>query len=217
MALAIFDLDNTLIGGDSDVLWGDFLGTQGYVDANDYKQAHERFYQDYMAGELDILAFLRFQLQILTEHDTETLFEWRRRFIEDHVRPIMLPKAMALIEQHRKAGDELLIITATNRFITEPIAKLLGIKHLLAAEPEMVNGRYTGNIVGTPTYAEGKVTRLHEWLAETELNLNGSFFYSDSRNDLPLLRLVDNPVAVDADPTLTQEATEKGWAIISLR
>ena len=217
MSLAIFDLDNTLLGDDSDYLWGRFLIEQGLVDEDAYERENQRFYDAYRAGTLDIQAFLNFMLQPLSAHPPARLLEWRARFLQDKIEPIILPEALALLARHRNAGDTLLIITATNRFITEPIAQRLGVPHLLATDIEFIDGRYTGRPLGTPCFQHGKVERLRAWLAETGRELAGSWFYSDSHNDLPLLDLVTHPVAVDPDQTLAQYARERGWPIISLR
>lgn len=217
MKLAIFDLDNTLIAGDSDCLWGEYLSEQGYVDSEAYQAGHEKFYEEYVAGTMDIYEFLEFQLKVLADNDRETLEEWRKDYIETKVQPIILHKAIQLVEGHRQQGHELLIITATNRFITEPIAKKFNIDNLIACEPEIIDGQYTGKAVGTPSYAAGKVTRLHEWLARQQQNLEESWFYSDSLNDIPLLKEVDHAIAVDADETLIAEAEKQDWPIISLR
>ncbi len=217
MALAIFDLDNTLLGGDSDYLWGRFLVEQGIVDGDKYERENQRFYDEYKAGTLDIFEFLRFSLRPLTEHDNETLAAWHRQFMREKIEPIMLPKAHELLKRHREQGDYLLIITATNRFVTEPIGEAFGIDDMLATDPEIRDGRYTGEVAGTPCFQQGKVTRLNQWLEQTGRNLQGSWFYSDSHNDLPLLELVENPVAVDADETLSAHAEQKGWQQLSLR
>lgn len=217
MALAIFDLDNTLLAGDSDYLWGEYLVEQGLVEAAEYEQANKRFYEDYQNGTLDILAFLAFSLRPLTQYEPEALHTWRRQFIAEKIKPVVLPRAKALIAEHRRRGDLPLIITATNRFVTEPIAELLGIEHLLATEPEFLDGRYTGRVRGTPTYRQGKIKALQEWLAREGCNLDGSWFYSDSHNDIPLLEHVSHPVAVDPDPTLRAHAQAQGWQVISLR
>ncbi|RRJ83087.1 HAD family hydrolase [Aestuariirhabdus litorea] len=217
MALAIFDLDNTLLGGDSDHSWGEFLVNKGVVDATEYKQANDRFYQHYLNGTLDIHEFLSFALRPLTQHSLEELAALHQEFMQRCIEPMMLPKAQALLQQHREAGDFLLIITATNRFVTEPIARRLGVDDLLATDPELLDGRYTGDISGTPCFQEGKVERLEQWLADKAYSLEGSYFYSDSCNDLPLLERVDNPVAVDADARLSAIAIERGWPLISLR
>ena len=217
MALAIFDLDNTLIAGDSDHGWGEFLVANDKVDANHYQRMNDQFYVDYEAGCLDILAYLEFSLAPLAATSMEELAALHLKFMQQIISPLRLPKAEALIEQHRQAGDRLLVITSTNRFIVEPICQALGIDELLATDPEIIDGRYTGKIVGTPTYQEGKVERLKLWLSENNETLAGSFFSSASINDLPLLLEVDKPVAVDPDDALSAEATSRGWDIISLR
>jgi HAD superfamily hydrolase (TIGR01490 family) len=217
MALAIFDLDNTLIAGDSDYLWGQHLIGLGVVDGPSYEAANDRFYDDYRHGRLDIDAFLRFALRPLSEHSPATLERWRAEFVAERIDPILLPAARALIERHRSAGDTLLIITATNAFVTAPIAERFGIEHLIATEPEQANGRFTGRVAGTPAFREGKVARLEQWLAVRGESLDGSCFYSDSINDLPLLERVQRPAAVDPDERLARVAEERGWPIMSLR
>lgn len=217
MSLAIFDLDSTLIAGDSDHLWGVFLCERGLVDGSDFARCNEQFYRDYQAGNLDIDAYLRFALAPLAGQPPELLAAWHREFMHSKIEPIMLPRAEQLIADHRARGDELIIVTATNAFITRPIASALGIEHLLACEAEIVDGRYTGNPVGIPSYHEGKVTRLLAWSKEHGVALEGAWFYSDSHNDLPLLERVDNPVVVDPDATLREHARTRGWPIISLR
>ncbi len=217
MALAIFDLDNTLLCGDSDHLWGNFLVEQGAVDAEVYKQANDRFYREYDEGTLDIFEFLHFSLKPLTKHPVTRLHGWREQFVAEKIEPIILPAGLQLIEKHRDAGDTLLIITATNAFVTTPIAQRLGIAHLIATTPEMVNGCYTGQVAGIPSYKEGKIERLNQWLSHNHHNLDGSCFYSDSHNDIPLLEIVDKPVAVDPDAALTKHAQNHGWPIITLR
>ncbi len=217
MRLALFDLDNTLLGGDSDHAWGDYLCARGILDPVEYQNRNDAFYQDYLAGKLDLQAYLNFSLEILATTEMAQLDEWHADFMRDCVEPIILPKALALLKQHRDAGDKLVIITATNRFITGPIAKRLDVEHLLATECELVEGRYTGRSVDVPCFREGKVTRLRRWLEENDLNLEGSYFYSDSMNDLPLLEEVDHPVAVNPDPNLRAEAEKRGWPILDLR
>jgi HAD superfamily hydrolase (TIGR01490 family) len=217
MTLAIFDLDNTLIADDSDYLWGKFLVDQGIVDRLVYDKINAKFYEDYQNGTLDMLAFLRFALAPLAAHPIEQLHNWRQDFINTIIKPLLLDKAKALIEKHRAQGDTLLVITATNSFITAPIVALYGIEHLIATTPEMIDGKYTGNVNGVPCFQEGKVTRLNEWLTLNNEKLEGSYFYSDSHNDLPLLKLVDFPVAVDPDEKLRDFADTKKWEIISLR
>jgi len=217
VSLAIFDLDNTLLAGDSDYLWGEFLVEKGIVDGEAYRLANERFYEQYREGQLDIAEFLYFALKPLADNEPERLYAWREEFVEEKIKPILLPAAREVVEKHREAGDLLLVITATNRFVTEPIVKLYGIEHLIATTPEFRDGRYTGRFEGTPCFQAGKVTRLDEWLEQNDHALQDSWFYSDSHNDLPLLTKVSNPVAVDPDETLLSFAQEKGWPVISLR
>ncbi len=218
MALAIFDLDNTLLGGDSDHLWGEFVIEKGLVDPEAHKRQNDQFFADYCRGELDIHAYQRFALAPLVDRDPEELAQWHREFMQRYIEPIILPKGLEALEKHRKAGDTLMIITATNAFVTAPIAKRLGVAHLLATEPQRdKNGYYTGEIVGIPTFQHGKVERLRQWLNEHGETLEGSWFYSDSHNDIPLLEAVDNPVAVDPDERLRTHAEKMGWPILSFR
>lgn len=217
MALAIFDLDNTLLGGDSDHAWGEFACELGIVDRDSFRTANDEFYRDYKAGTLDIDAYLRHALSPLAGVDRETADAWHRRFMRAKIESMLLPGAEALVQRHREQGDHLLIVTATNRFITEPIALRLGIEDLIACEAELVNGHYTGEPIGIPSYAGGKVVRLEQWLQVHSCSLEGSWFYSDSHNDIPLLEVVDHPVAVDPDPGLRALAEERGWPVISLR
>lgn len=217
MKLAIFDLDNTLIAGDSDHLWGDFLIEQGAVDRAMYKRENNRFYQEYKDGSLDIHEFLSFSLRPLAENALSQLQAWHAQFMQEKITAIMLPRAQELLKKHRDEGATLVIITATNRFVTEPIATLLGVDALLATEPEFKDGRYTGAIIDPPCFRQGKVERLDIWLKEQGLNLEQSWFYSDSHNDLPLLECVTHPIAVDPDDILRQHAKAKDWPIISLR
>jgi HAD superfamily hydrolase (TIGR01490 family) len=210
-------LDNTLLGGDSDYLWGKFLVDNGIVEGEVYERENQRFYEAYKAGTLDIHEFLEFALHPLAANDPVDLHVWRECFVEEKIRPIILPKAMELLQKHREAGDTLLIITATNRFVTQPIAEILGVNHLLATEVEMKEGRYTGKVMGIPCFREGKVQRLAIWLEETGHSLEGSWFYSDSLNDLPLLSQVTYAVAVDPDENLAHYASKRGWQIMSLR
>jgi len=217
MSLTIFDLDNTLISDDSDHLWGEFLVEQQLVDGDDYARENTRFYNDYCQGKLDINEYLNFALSFLAEHPLEKLHQWRQQFIDEKIRPLILPAAQELVDEHRSKGDTLMVITATNRFVTEPIVEIFGIHTMLATEPELVDGRYTGRHVGTPCYQEGKVTRLQSWLQGSNISLNDSTFYSDSHNDIPLLKQVTYPVAVDPDETLRRYATDNNWSIVSLR
>lgn len=217
MNLAIFDLDNTLLSGDSDYLWGQFLIEQGLVKREIYQRENDRFYQEYRAGTLDIHEFLRFSLRPLADHDLDRLLTLRHQFVRDKIQPIITPASRALLRMHRDASHYLLIITATNHFITEPIAAELGVDDLIATDPEFKQGRFTGAVAGVPSFRDGKVIRLRQWLTRQQKNLAHSWFYSDSHNDLPLLELVTHPVAVDADDTLTQHAQMKGWPLLSLR
>lgn len=217
MRLALFDLDNTLLGGDSDHAWGDYLCERGILDGVAYKARNDEFYQDYLAGTLNLTDYLNFSLEILGRTEMAQLQTWHQEFMRDCVEPIILAKGEALLAEHRAAGDKILIITATNRFVTAPIAKRLGVETLLATECEMLDGRYTGRTTDVPCFKEGKVTRLQRWLEENNMTLQDSSFYSDSMNDLPLLEQVTRPVAVDPDPKLRAEAEKRGWEIISLR
>lgn len=217
MALAIFDLDNTLIAGDSDYLWGQYLVERGLVERESYERANAGFYEDYKSGCLDIQAFLEFALAPLSRHPTEQLEALRAEFVQELILPILLPAARQLIEAHRREGRTPLIITATNAFVTQPIAALYGIENLLATQPEQVQGRYTGRVSGMPCFREGKVTRLMQWIERSGHDLHDSWFYSDSHNDLPLMDVIAHPIAVDPDETLRREAHARGWGILSLR
>jgi HAD superfamily hydrolase (TIGR01490 family) len=217
MALAIFDLDNTLLGGDSDHAWGEFLVAEELVDPHEFQLKNDAFYHQYQQGGLNIRAYLNFALTPLSHFDADELNRLHNKFMASHITPLLLPKAQALIQQHRDAGDFLMIITATNNFITRPIATLLGIETLLASEGEIIDGRYTGKPSGIPCFQSGKVTRLNNWLKDNDHSLGGSYFYSDSHNDLPLLNAVDNPVAVDPDMKLLRHAQKADWPILSLR
>lgn len=218
--LALFDLDNTLLAGDSDYNWSLFLIEEGLLDAKTHHDRNEQFYLDYKNGCLDIYAFLKFQLQPLAQHPKAFLDQLHLKYMEKVIRPMMTQKAQALVNQHKSNGDLCIVITATNSFVTKPIATAYGIEHLIGTDPEMVDGEYTGGVSGVPSFQEGKVTRLNQWLAERGLSLadfTTSYFYSDSHNDLPLMKLVSNPVAVDADATLLAYAQQQGWPSITLR
>ncbi|RAU16849.1 HAD-IB family hydrolase [Nitrincola tibetensis] len=217
MRLAIFDLDNTLLGGDSDHAWGAFLCEKGIVDPQDYQDANDYFYKQYQNGSLDIVEFLSFALKPLAQHSIADLQAWHQEFMQTKIEPMVLPKALSLLKHHRDQGDYLLIITATNGFITRPIAERFEVDDILATEPEILNNQYTGSFIGSPCFQDGKVTRLHEWLDKTGYSLSGSYFYSDSCNDLPLLEKVDNPIAVNPDEILTKVANERAWPILDLR
>ncbi len=214
--LAIFDLDNTLLAGDSDALWGEFIAQHGHVDKQEYAAENQRFYEAYKAGTLDIDEFLRFSLKPLSQLDMDELMALHRQFMRESIIPIISQQARELVQQHREQNHELLIITATNRFITAPIAREFGIDNLLATEPEIKNNRYTGQVDGTPCFQQGKVTRLNEWLDQTGYNLKNSWFYSDSHNDIPLLKQVSHPIAVDPDDKLAQYALQQDWEIMRL-
>ncbi|HLQ27567.1 MAG TPA: HAD family hydrolase [Acidiferrobacterales bacterium] len=216
MSLAIFDLDNTLLSGDSDYAWGQFLIERNAVEQEGYERENQRYYEKYRVGTLDIFAFLAFALRPLKQYERAQLDAWHRQFMQSKILPMITPAARALVEKHRRAGDTLLIITATNSFITRPIAAEFGVENLLATEPEEVDGRFTGKVCGIPCFQAGKVERLKAWLHEHHYTLKGSWFYSDSHNDLPLLNLVDHPVAVQPDPILLDYARAQGWPIIQL-
>lgn len=217
MRLAIFDLDNTLLAGDSDYLWGQFLVEQGVVERVAYERENQRFYDEYKAGTLDIEAFCHFSFAPLAAHDLPTLLGWREQFVQTKILPVIAPLAPALLERHRMQGDHLMITTATNRFVTEPIAELLGVDTLIATDPEFVDGRYTGRLAGLANFQGGKVVRLNRWLDQQQPPFEHLSCYSDSRNDLPLLERADAAVAVDPDDVLRAEAQRRGWPVISLR
>jgi HAD superfamily hydrolase (TIGR01490 family) len=217
MALALFDLDNTLLADDSDFLWGCFLVDKGLVDKSTYTAANEYFYAEYKKGTLDILEFLAFSLKPLTLYSREKLDALHREFMQLHIKPVMTQKGLAQIQHHREKGDFTVIITATNSFVTGPIAKAFQVDDLIATDPEIIDGRYTGEVAGTPCFQQGKITRLNQWLANTSHTLENSTFYSDSHNDLSLLELVTNPIAVDPDDKLKATALKRNWKICSFR
>lgn len=217
MALALFDLDNTLLADDSDFLWGCFLVENGLVDKAAYDDANQHFYAEYKKGTLDIFEFLAFSLKPLTQLSMEKLAELHKAFMKKHIISAMTQKGIAQIQQHRDKGDITVIITATNSFVTGPIAKAFQVDDLIATEPEIIDDRYTGNVAGTPCFQEGKVTRLKQWLENTHHNLENSTFYSDSHNDLSLLEIVTTPIAVDPDDELKATAIERSWEIRSFR
>lgn len=218
MRLTLFDLDNTLLTGDSDFEWAQFLIEKGVLDREVYEARNQAFYEQYKAGTLDIHEFLDFQLKPLSRHPRQQLEAWHAEFMRERILPMIAPGAPALLAQH--AHSTRVIITATNRFVTAPIARHLGVEHLIATEPEEVDGEFTGRVVGTPAFREGKVQRLEQWLNARGLSWDDvaeSWFYSDSLNDLPLLERVTHPVAVDPDETLRAHAIARGWPVISLR
>lgn len=218
MRLALFDLDNTLLAGDSDFEWAQFLIEQGVLDREVYEARNQEFFDQYKAGTLDIREFLDFQLKPLARHDRATLDAWHREFMARKIMPIVTQAARDLVANH--AGDVRAIVTATNSFVTAPIAKAFGIEHLIATEPEERDGQFTGGVRGTPCFREGKIERVEAWLAargQTLALFGTSWFYSDSLNDLPLLSRVTNPVAVDPDDTLRAHAERAGWPVLRLR
>lgn len=220
MKLALFDLDNTLLSGDSDFEWAQFLIAEGILDRALYAARNQEFYAQYQAGTLDIQAFLDFQLQPLARHSRAQLDAWHLQFMQTRILPMIGAPARALVEEHRAAGHTLAIITATNRFVTAPIAQEFGIAHLIATEAEQVDGEFTGRVVNIPCFREGKVQRLEAWLSVQGIDrhkVERSWFYSDSHNDLFLMEWVSDPIAVDPDPQLTQVAKTRAWPVLSLR
>lgn len=220
MNLVLFDLDNTLLAGDSDYEWGQFLIAKGAVDGAHYEAKNNAFYEDYKAGRLDIYAFLAFALHPLATHSRAQLDAWHAEYMATRIKPMITQAARDLVKRHLDEADLVAVITATNSFVTAPIVKEFGIRHLIATDPEEIDGRFTGEVAGTPCFREGKVTRLEHFLKAhgTRLDcLDSSWFYSDSHNDLPLLEIVQYPIAVDPDPALHARAHEKGWPVISLR
>jgi HAD superfamily hydrolase (TIGR01490 family) len=221
MDLALFDLDNTLLKGDSDDLWSRYLMHIGILDVEVHKYQSEAFYQSYLDGSLNIATWLEYQLEPLTRYSMETLCQWREDFIQEWIVPLMLPIGFKTIAEHKAKGDDIVIVTATNDFITEPIARRFGIKHLIASQAEKdASGHYTGRCYGTPSFREGKVKRLEEWLAsqgKKRTDYQRSWFYSDSHNDIPLLSIVDSPVAVNPDATLLKYAQTAQWKIMDFR
>jgi len=218
--LALFDLDNTLLDGDSDFEWSQFLIRIGVLDRELFESKNLAFYEHYKAGTLDINEFLDFQLKPLSRHARKTLDEWHRQFMKESVLPMITPQSRDLVSRHLAAGDVCVVITATNSFVTAPIAREFGIENLIATEPEHKNGEFTGNVAGIPSFREGKVTRLENWLSSNGRSLDSfedSVFYSDSLNDLPLLQKVKTPVAANPDDVLRAHAEQHGWRIINLR
>ncbi|MCL1825849.1 MAG: HAD-IB family hydrolase [Betaproteobacteria bacterium] len=220
MNLVLFDLDNTLIAGDSDVAWTQFLIEKGVLDASAQETRNLVFYEQYKAGTLDIYEFLDFQLAPLAQHPRAQLDVWRDEFMTRHIRPMIPPAARALVDEHLQSGALTALVTATNSFITWPIAREFGIAHLIATIPAQENGVFTGKSRGIPAFKSGKIARVEAWLESMGLNLGcfeKSWFYSDSHNDLPLLQQVSHPVAVDPDEILRAVAHEYGWQILTLR
>lgn len=220
MNLALFDLDHTLLPLDSDFEWGQFLARTGAVDAIELEKRNAYFYEQYQAGTLDPVAYLEFAFGILAQFPRTQLDAWHRQFMAEVITPAIRPEATALVKKHQDAGDLVAIITATNRFITGPIAQVFGVEHLIAAEPELAaNGDLTGKLVGTPPYGPGKVVNAHAWLKGLGKSLEGferSHFYSDSQNDIPLLSIVTHPVATNPNQRLAEHAQAQGWPILKL-
>ena len=220
MKLVLFDLDNTLLAGDSDYAWGQFLIAKGVVDGAHYEAKNRAFYEDYKAGRLDIYAFLAFALRPLATHPRADLDAWRDEYVATRIQPMITPAARDLVNKHLDEADLVAVITATNSFVTAPIAQAFGIPNLIATDPEEKAGQFTGEVAGTPCFREGKITRLEQFLEARGSRidcLENSRFYSDSHNDLPLLQKVHHPVAVDPDPILRAHADAHGWPVISLR
>jgi HAD superfamily hydrolase (TIGR01490 family) len=220
MNLALFDLDNTLLACDSDYEWGQFLVERGVLGRDEYQAQNAAFYEQYKSGTLDIHEFLGFALRPLAEHTPEELDRWHAEFMAARIRPAITALARALVRGHLEAGDLCAVVTATNSFVTAPIAREFGVPHLVATDPERIDGRFTGRVAGTPCFREGKIARVEAWLDAQGRRLQDfrqSAFYSDSHNDLPLLERVSRPVAVDPDPALAAEAARRGWPVISLR
>ena len=220
MKLALFDLDNTLLNGDSDFEWSQFLIRIGILDRELFEVKNQTFYDQYKAGTLDIHEFLDFQLKPLSRHSRKVLDDWHRQFMAESVMPMVTSQSRELVKQHLDAGDVCVIITATNSFVTTPIARVFGIEHLIATEPEHIDGEFTGQVADVPCFREGKITRLDNWLSARGWTLDSfedSVFYSDSMNDLPLMCKVKHPVAANPDATLRAHAEQHGWPIISLR
>jgi HAD superfamily hydrolase (TIGR01490 family) len=218
--LALFDLDNTILAGDSDYNWSRFLIQEGYLDGAIHAEKNEKFYADYKAGTLDIFAFVEFQFKPLARNPRTVLNQLLKKYVEEVIKPMITEKARALVKRHQDEGDLIIVITATNSFITRPIAELFGIENLIGTDPEEKEGEFTGKVSGLPSFKEGKVTRLEAWLKGKNLSLASfekSYFYSDSHNDLPLMQKVTHPVAVDSDDVLSEYAKSKGWPQISLR
>jgi HAD superfamily hydrolase (TIGR01490 family) len=220
MRLALFDLDNTLLSGDSDYEWGQFLVDHGVLERQSYEAQNRAYYEQYLAGSLDIHEYLGFALRPLAAHVPADLQRWHAEFMRLRILPMITPEARALVRRHLTAGELCAIITATNSFVTAPIARAFEVEHLIATEPEIRDGRFTGRVAGTPCFREGKLERLRQWLAGLGHNLRDfeeTTFYSDSHNDLPLLEGVTRPVAVDPDEALAAVAARRGWPVMSLR
>jgi HAD superfamily hydrolase (TIGR01490 family) len=219
LELVLFDLDNTLLDGDSDYEWAQFLIEQGVLERESYEQRNQDFFDQYKAGRLDIYAFLDFQLAPLAQYPRAQLDAWPAQFMDLKILPIITAAARRLVAENLELGHLCAIVTATNSFVTAPIAREFGVAHLVATEPEQAGGRFTGRVSGTPCFREGKITRVEQWLTDQGRRWDDfpeSRFYSDSHNDLPLLERVTHPIAVRPDPTLRQTALSRGWDVIAL-
>ena len=214
--LVLFDLDHTLLSGDSDFSWGEFLCEIDVVDEALYHDWNAIFYEEYKKGTLDMEEYLRFALQPLAQNDMNNLLQWRQRFIEKKIKPMITSQALALVRQHLDKGDIAVIITSTNAFITEPIGELFGIKTVIATQPRLVNGRFDGTVEGAYCFKEGKLKCLQQWLDEAKPKYRESWFYSDSHNDIPLLTWVDHPVVVNGDEQLIEHAQKNNWQSLSI-
>jgi HAD superfamily hydrolase (TIGR01490 family) len=215
MTLALFDLDNTLLSGDSDYEWGQFLVKKDLVDKKDYEVANMRFYEQYKQGVLDIYEWSAFTFKPLSEHSMGALALLHSEYMQQVIKPLMGDIAKSVIESHRQQGHTLLVITATNSFVARPIVNAFGIEYLIATEAKIVNGRYSTEVEGIPCFNTGKVERLNAWLTENNESLENSYFYSDSHNDLPLLEQVTHPIVVDPDDKLATIAKQRGWQVTS--
>ena len=215
MDLVLFDLDHTLLDGDSDFSWGQFLCEIGAVDAN-YKKCNREFFDAYQRGELNMTEYIKFVLQPLAQNTMPQLLRWREQFLAEKIEPMVTAEAIELVRLHQNKGDFTAIITSTNSFITKPIGKMFGIETVIATEPELKGGCFTGVISGVACFREGKIICLQKWLNENKLDYQKSWFYSDSFNDLPLLSWVDRPVAVNGDAMLTKHARRNNWSVLFL-
>ncbi len=217
--LAIFDLDKTLIANDSDYNWGVFLGRHGYVDAAHYQAQNEYFYEQYAKGTLDVFAYSEFVFKVLADTSMATLLQWREQFMQEMILPLIQPQAMALVQKHIDIGHQCVLVSATNEFVIEPIARYFGFEHIIGTTPEQINGQFTGKVAGTPSFQAGKIARLEQWLVAQNLSwdtVKGSFFYSDSINDLPLLEHATFPVVCNPDVRLREIARARHWPILEL-
>ncbi len=218
MNLVLFDLDHTLLNGDTQSEWGRYLADHGVIDLKEYQKAMAVFYAAYRRGKLDIPALIEFQIGILKLHSRSVIEAWREQFVEERIRPLIVQAGWEAVIEHQKQGDDLVLITATNEFLTTPIAKLLEIPHLIASQEEYDQvGNFTGRCYGVPSYRDGKITRLHQWFEEQQRSrehYDKVVFYSDSHNDIPLLSFVDEPIIVNPDAKLQEYALKRQWKIV---